>query len=234
VTFEKMPTTVNDGSPMDMHDDEDTRGSKDAFTGENDVDRTRRPALAQRYELYGERQLEPPVAYAVHLAVGTVYVRMTEGATEYEALRDTMYNYARVHGLRRDVSTGDIYEPVRGVTYAYEKCMDSKTFLFRVFSQDYRMLAKNQRYQRDLVESIRTTPDPRLPVLRVCKRYFGFCNGVYNIETSSSAIRLSSVGRPTPPEALSGWNTIVIKYVAMCSRNLIKEFLSQAITNRLR
>ncbi|KAJ3326087.1 hypothetical protein HDU93_002558 [Gonapodya sp. JEL0774] len=48
---------------------------------------------------------------------------------------------------------------------------------------DYRMLAKNQRYQRDLVESIRTTPDPRLPVLRVCKSYFGFRNGIYNIET---------------------------------------------------
>ncbi|KAJ3335126.1 hypothetical protein HDU93_006420 [Gonapodya sp. JEL0774] len=150
----------------------------------------------------GERRLRGPVARAVQAAFN-VKVPIQHGTKEYEGLRDEVVAYALTLGLKRENGSGWVYQPVHGLNYALERWLSPEDYVNEVFRDDEtRTLSKRGNYFDTLVGYLCKVDDRCFPFLERNMLYYGFRNGVYNIETCEFT-----------PASDVPWDVVARKYI---------------------
>ncbi|TPX30183.1 hypothetical protein SmJEL517_g06196 [Synchytrium microbalum] len=102
--------------------------------------------------------------------------------TPFQKFTHTVLEEASSQNLRRDRKTGDVYAPVEGLAFAFEKLCDAKTWVQNLF-------ADNREFESDvsnvdkLVKYLQDFKNSAFPFLTTQRNYLGFTNGIYNTVT---------------------------------------------------
>ncbi|KAJ3335125.1 hypothetical protein HDU93_006419 [Gonapodya sp. JEL0774] len=150
----------------------------------------------------GELRLKGPVARSVQTAFH-VNVLIQEDTKEYEGLRDEVVSYGLSRGLQREKGSGWVYRPINGLSYALERWKSPEDYVNIVFWGDKEQtFTKRASYFDNLVSYICKADHECFPFLERNMRYYGFRNGVYDVE-SCEFIPTSDVP----------WNVVARKYI---------------------
>ncbi|KXS09030.1 hypothetical protein M427DRAFT_50062 [Gonapodya prolifera JEL478] len=113
---------------------------------------------------HGTRDLDSDDARHTHYACGLMYVKVSEDTSAYESLKDSLCEYAQVHGYRKLIAEdGLIYKPVTGAPYAYERFMEPNAFINFVFYNNLWLLNSNIQFGINLVRFLEKRVDQRIP-----------------------------------------------------------------------
>lgn len=109
-----------------------------------------------------------------------IVINYDETQSLYQELVERLLEIAKENNYKREKNTGIVYKQVK--EYAYEKYLEPKDFLNKIFYGD-KDFKKNSNNMDNLLKFMRDYNDPDFSFLEYNKDYIGFSNGVLNIIT---------------------------------------------------